>query len=152
VKGSRVYLDIPSEWICCGSSIPVVRPESRRAFSSRSTATRSLGRRLGIAGEYAHRTSRPQADASSLVAICPAEPRARAVVTAGKAVRRPVVPVAIERGIPRKIACELDVIRDVHVELDTAGLRDGWHESSLEAPIGPVESEELQVRTDQARP
>jgi len=121
-------------------------------FQFRSTATGSLGRRLGIAGEHAHRTSRPQADASSLVAKCPTEPRARAVVTTRKAVWRPVVPVAIERGIPRKIAGELDVIGGVHVELDTAGFRDGRHERSLETPIGPIESEELQVGTDQARP
>src|SRR5271154_5266614 len=83
----------------------------------------------------------PQADASSLIAKCPAEPRTGAVVTARKAVRRPIVPVAIERRIPRKIAGELDVIGGVNVELDSAGFRDGGHKSCLEAPIGLVESE-----------
>ena len=79
----------------------------------------------------------------SLVAKCPAESRAGAVVASGKALRRPVVPVAIKRDMPREVASDFDVIAYVHVELHTAGLRDDRKKNSVHGRIGLVEPKEL---------
>ena len=67
----------------------------------------------------------PQAILPSLKAKCPGKPRAGAVVAAGEAGRRPVVPVAVERYIPLQIAEELHVLGRVGIEMNPAGLGDG---------------------------
>jgi hypothetical protein len=59
----------------------------------------------------------------SVIPKRPAQAGARAIVAAGEARRRAIVPVAIERNVPGEIPPELNVIRCVESEMDAAGLR-----------------------------
>src|SRR5277367_6002725 len=78
-----------------------------------------------------------------LVAECPAKSRAGAVVTPGKARRRPAVPVVVDRDIPRQVSSKFDVVGGIQVELHAAGIGDARHKDCLDATIGLVEPEEL---------
>src|ERR1035437_461754 len=82
------------------------------------------------------------------IAKRPAEPRTGAVVAAGEMGGRLVVPVAVERDIPREVAENLYVIGRVHIEVHAPGYRYRRENTSGDVQVGLVETEKFRVRGD----
>ena len=87
----------------------------------------------------------------SLDAEGPAQPRTGPIVTANKARWRLIIPIAIERDIPRQIAGNLDVVCRIHVELYAAWLIECGKECSGEVKVRFVKLEQPYFAGNQPR-
>jgi hypothetical protein len=87
---------------------------------------------------------------TSPVAKGPAEPRTGSVVTHSKARWRLVVPISGKRHIPRQVTEQLEVVRCIRIETDTARIRQGGKKSRSQVQVGFLELEELYLRHDQS--
>ena len=63
--------------------------------------------------------------------------------------RRPIVDVCVKREIPIQFAKKLDVVRDVGVELQSSGIRQGWQKVGRQIQGCSIETEHLEFRSHQ---
>ena len=87
----------------------------------------------------------------SLDAERPAQPRTGAVITANKTRWRLIVPVTIERDVPRQVAGNLDVVRRIHIEFYAARLIECGKECSGKVEVRFVELEQPYFAGNQPR-
>ena len=85
-----------------------------------------------------------------MVAECVGNAGTSAVIAAGEAWRRLIVPVTVERYVPLKIAPELDVVSDVKVGMDAARVGKCWQNSRGEREVRLVEAEKSHLTDDRA--
>ena len=85
-----------------------------------------------------------------LVTKRPTQTRLRSEVTAGKVIGRLTVKAAIEGNVPGKITHNLNVIGRVHIEFHSTALSDDWQKIGCDVRICFIESEELNIPSDQA--
>ena len=79
----------------------------------------------------------------------PAEPGTCSIVTAGEARWWPIIPVAVERGVPFQVTEQLDVKGCVGVYTNTAGIGNCGQESEFCVETGFAEPEKLCFRSYQ---
>ena len=79
------------------------------------------------------------------------QPRAGAVITVSKARRRPSVPIPIKCEIPVQLSPKLHIVRRVHIELKSSGIRNRGQHIRGEVQRCFVEPEHLELRTHQSR-
>src|ERR1700739_1805664 len=76
----------------------------------------------------------------------PAESRTGSIIAAGETGRRPIVPVTVERDIPRQVADELNVIGRIRIETEAARLRECRKKCCGYIQIGFIKLEEIDLR------
>ena len=81
----------------------------------------------------------------------PTQPRTEAIVAANKARWRLIVPVTVDRHIPRQVAGNLDVVCGIHVELYAAWLIECGKQCSGKVEVRLVELEQPYFTGNQPR-